>query len=114
MIRILCILIFGVIYLIIAGGTLQPISLSTSLILIAGVILGPIFIYVFFYSALEKTNLASASALKSINPIFTFVLAFLFLGEIITFQQLISFVIIIIGTYLILKKQKTKTSLKKI
>ncbi len=108
MIRIICIFIFGIIYLIIVGESLQPISLSTLLILIAGVILGPIFIYVFFYSALEKTNLATASALKSINPIFTFVLAFLFLGEIITFQQLISFAIIIIGTYFILKKQKVE------
>lgn len=105
MIRILCIFFFGLIYLLIIGETLQPISLNALLILILGVLLGPIFIYVFYYSALEKINLATASALKSINPIFTFILAFLFLGEILTLQQVISLISLVLGAYLILIKK---------
>lgn len=104
--RILCIFLFGAIYLLIIGGSLQSISFYPFLILILGVILGPIFVYVFYYSALEKTNLATANILKGINPIFTLILAFLFLGEIINFQQAISFLIVIVGTYLILRDSR--------
>ena len=104
LIRIFCIFVFGMIYLFIVGETLQPISINVLLILILGVLLGPIFIYVFYYSALQKTNLATANALKGINPIFTFTLAFLFLGELLTLQQTIAFISLVFGAYLILKK----------
>ncbi len=104
LIRISFILIFSIIYLIIAGISLEPISLKVLSILILGVIVGPIFIYVFYYSALQKTNLATANALKSISPIFTFILAFIFLGEILTLQQTISVAIMLLGAYSLIKK----------
>jgi len=104
LIRIFCILLFGMIYLFIVGETLQPININVLLILILGVLLGPIFIYVFYYSALQKTNLATANALKNISPIFTFILASLFLGELLTLQQTIAFISLVFGAYLIFKK----------
>lgn len=104
LIRIFCIFLFGMIYFFMVGETLQPISINILLILILGVLLGPIFIYVFYYSALQKTNLATANALKSISPIFTFILAFLFLGELLTLQQTIAFISLVFGAYLIFKK----------
>jgi len=104
LIRIFCIFLFGMIYLFIVGETLQPISINVLLILILGVLLGPIFIYVFYYSALQKTNLATANALKNISPVFTFILASLFLGELLTLQQTIAFISLVFGAYLIFKK----------
>ena len=104
LIRIFCIFLFGMIYLFIVGETLQPISINVLLILILGVLLGPIFIYVFYYSAIQKTNLATANALKNISPIFTFILASLFLGELLTLQQTIAFISLVFGAYLIFKK----------
>ncbi|NQU82379.1 MAG: DMT family transporter [Parcubacteria group bacterium] len=104
LIRIFCILLFGMIYLFIVGETLQPININVLLILILGVLLGPIFIYVFYYSAIQKTNLATANALKNISPIFTFILASLFLGELLTLQQTIAFISLVFGAYLIFKK----------
>lgn len=104
LIRISCIFLFGLIYLLIIGEKLQPISLNALFIILLGVLLGPIFIYVFYYSALQKTNLATANALKSINPVFTFILAFIFLGELLTLQQTIAFISLIIGAYFILRK----------
>jgi len=104
LIRIFCIFLFGMIYLFIVGETLQPININVLLILILGVLLGPIFIYVFYYSALQKTNLATANALKNISPIFTFILASLFLGELLTLQQTIAFISLVFGAYLIFKK----------
>ncbi len=103
LIRILCIFLFGLIYLLITGEKLQPISLNALSIIILGVLLGPIFIYVFYYSALQKTNFATANALKSINPVFTFILAFIFLGELLTLQQAIAFVSLVLGAYLIFR-----------
>jgi drug/metabolite transporter (DMT)-like permease len=104
LIRVLCIFFFGLIYLFIVGETLRPISFNALSIIILGVLLGPIFIYVFYYSALQKTNLAIASALKSINPIFTFIIAFIFLGELLTLQQTTAFISLAFGAYLIIKK----------
>lgn len=104
LIRILCIFLFGLIYLFVVGETLQPISFNALSLIILGVLLGPIFIYVFYYSALQKTNLATASALKSINPVFTFIIAFIFLGELLTLQQSVAFISLVFGAFLILKK----------
>ena len=104
LIRISCIFLFGLIYLLVIGEKLQPISIHTLFIIILGVLLGPIFIYVFYYSALQKINLATASSLRSISPVFTFILAFIFLGEILTLQQIIALISLVIGTYLILRK----------
>lgn len=104
LIRIFCIFLFGLIYLLIINGRLPPISINTLLVLVLGVLLGPIFVYVFYYSALQKTNLATANALKSISPVFTFILASLFLGELLTLQQTTAFISSVFGTYLIFKK----------
>jgi len=104
LIRISCIFLFGLIYLLVIGEKLQPINIHTLFIIILGVLLGPIFIYVFYYSALQKINLATASSLRSISPVFTFILAFIFLGEILTLQQVIALISLVIGTYLILRK----------
>ncbi len=104
LIRVSSILIFGLIYLFVIGGKLQPISFNVLSILILGVLLGPILSYVFYYSALHKIKLATANALISINPVFTFILAFMFLGESLTSQQVIAFTSLLFGAYLIFRK----------
>ena len=77
-IRVCMVFLFGLVYLLVTREPLQAVSIKNALILILGVVLGPIMIYVFYYSALQKINLATASSLKSVNPVFTFILAFLF------------------------------------
>jgi len=106
LVRVFCIFLFGLIYLLITQDTFQMITFNVLLIVILGVLLGPIFVYVFYYSALQKINLGTANALKGIGPVFTFALSFLFLGEVLTLQQSIAAVILVFGAYLIIKKDK--------
>lgn len=104
LIRVFSVFLFGIIYLLIIGEKLEPIGFNLFFIILLGVFIGPISIYIFYYSALQKVNFATADALKGISPIFTFILAFIFLGELLTLQQIVAFISLIFGTYLIIRK----------
>lgn len=107
LVRVFVSFTFGIVYALVVSEALVLPEIKNIGILILGVILGPIFVYVFYYSGLSKIKMVKAGSLiRGMTPIFTYLIAFIFLEEVLNLQQTISVLSILAGVYLVIKKKK--------
>jgi drug/metabolite transporter (DMT)-like permease len=61
---------------------------------------------ILYYEGLKRLKAAQVSGLELSTPFFAAILAFFFLGEVITGMQIIGILLLFSGVYLISKKEK--------
>jgi drug/metabolite transporter (DMT)-like permease len=86
----------------------NPISSIGPYVLVNGVFLG--LTIIFLYKSIEGIGPSLSSTLFFISPVFSTIFAMIFLKETITIVQLIGGAIILLGTYLIVRRKKKKRS----
>ncbi len=73
---------------------------------LTGVYLGvvaTVVAYVFFYRGMRNTDSIIASIITSMEPVFTVILSWVFLNQVLTPLQLVGFAVIIAGAFVSVK-----------
>lgn len=93
-----------------------PIQIASASTILVGVLAGflTVIYYLFYFKALEKEYPSVVIALFNLTPIFALIIAFLFLGEILTFYHFLGFGLILgASTILSIGKVNKKLSVSK-
>lgn len=109
--RTIVIVIVTIIIYVIFRESIKNISIKTIIyIILSGITTA--LLWISYFKALSLANVNMVTPIDKTSIILTLILSFIFLKESITINKIISIILILTGTYLMVKKEKEKKNSK--